>query len=736
MPRIIHLSDIHLTKTHLDNFRVGTFSALLEDLKEYHKNLAINLIVISGDMVDRGGASFNNNLTDALKTFEHEFISKLAAGLNIERDRFLFVPGNHDLDRSADSQIVESGLKAKLISKQSVTDYLHVATPPGGNPEGIKRIIPYNTFFKSYYSGFKGKCHLGGLHSSFKFSDGQVSIGVSCINSAWRTYDSSADRGHLLIGESELLANLTLIRECDVKIAVFHHPIELLSDIEKRDIQALVSKEYDMLLCGHCHSPGNQVVFTPDNCLFTSMAPCNWSENYSDGVRHLNGYSVLDFDRTTNKITVNSRCYSPDRKKYVPNEHLGDNGISEFPISRSGGDLAATCLLHINQRHIPELDEHLLSHGTDTKSPKRIEEIFVLPRLVYDVKYKEEKKEEKEYSLDDLCGLSYDLVLFGIKESGKTLLLDRICVELAKRYNEFREIPILIRFSELRNENYETLVSRFLNVPITSTEDFLANHKVVLLIDDLSFDEINSEKLKKLAGFKRKYSSTVRLLATSVVEGEGTYPVNFLGNEYIPAKPASIRTFKTKQIKDLIAKWFSGNHSQNNKQNLERLLEVLKGLNLPGTPLSLSMFLWIIEQHGGYRPINQAAMLENFIEKILEKHSGKEIYSEQFDYKNKERLLADIAHKMNELDNPGYKIPYPDLLAHVSAYLNARKFSFDGEVLVNELIGSGILIKEAEGSRSLIKFRFTCFFEYFVMKRIEFDEDFRCKSFASLGDFA
>ncbi|KAF0139110.1 MAG: hypothetical protein FD143_3584 [Ignavibacteria bacterium] len=328
-------------------------------------------------------------------------------------------------------------------------------------------------------------------------------------------------------------------------------------------------------------------------------------------------------------------------------------------------------LQDIKQRHLPELNEHLLSHGTDTKSPKTIEEIFVLPKLVYDVKYKEEKKEEKEYSLDDLCGITHDVVFFGIKESGKTLLLDRVCGELVKRYDVFGKIPVLIRFNELRNEDYETLISRFLNVPITGIDGFLQNHKVVLLIDNLSFDNTNTEKLKKLSAFLKNYQN-VRLFATSLVEGEGSYPGNFLANEYISAKPASLRTFKTRQIKDLIAKCFSNIPSQNNKQNLERLLEVLKGLNLPGTPLSLSMFLWIIEQQGGYRPINQATMLENFIEKILEKHSGREIYSEQFDYRNKERLLADIAYKMNMLDNPGYKIGYTDLLTHVTGYVNAR----------------------------------------------------------------
>lgn len=348
MPRIVHLSDIHLDKTHLDNFRLGTLSALLEDLKEYHKNQAIDLIVISGDLVDKGGASFENDLAKAFQVFEEEVILKLSTGLNIEKHRILFVAGNHDLNRNADSQIVESGLKSKLNSKQNISEYLRSALSSVGNAEGIKRVIPYNTFFKNYHSGFRGTCHLGNLHSSFKFSNGSGSIGVSCINSAWRTYDSSADKGQLLIGESELIGNLTLIRECDIKIAVLHHPIEYLSDMEKRDIQTLISKEYDMLLCGHSHAGANQSVVTVDNCLFTSMAPCNWSENYSEDVRHLNGYSVLDFDRTTNKVLVSSRCYSPDRKKYVPNEHLGDKGVAEYPVTRRALSPGYDCLNHIN----------------------------------------------------------------------------------------------------------------------------------------------------------------------------------------------------------------------------------------------------------------------------------------------------------------------------------------------------------------------------------------------------
>ena len=57
----------------------------------------------------------------------------------------------------------------------------------------------------------------------------------------------------------------------------------------------------------------------------------------------------------------------------------------------------------------------------------------------------------------------------------------------------------------------------------------------------------------------------------------------------------------------------------NTPQKLDKLLDILMALNLPRSPLAISMFLWIIEFQENYKPVNHATMLENFIERLFQK---------------------------------------------------------------------------------------------------------------------
>ena len=61
MIRIVHLSDIHLNKKTLKDAEQFVIKALIKDLKKYSDEKRIDLIFITGDLIDRGGESFNKN---------------------------------------------------------------------------------------------------------------------------------------------------------------------------------------------------------------------------------------------------------------------------------------------------------------------------------------------------------------------------------------------------------------------------------------------------------------------------------------------------------------------------------------------------------------------------------------------------------------------------------------------------------------------------------------------------
>jgi hypothetical protein len=131
------------------------------------------------------------------------------------------------------------------------------------------------------------------------------------------------------------------------------------------------------------------------------------------------------------------------------------------------------------------------------------------------------------------------------------------------------------------------------------------------------------------------------------------------------------------------------------------------------------MFLWIFEKQEEYQPINQSTMLENFIERLFKKHSNNEEYFKSFDYKNKESLLSVIAMKMFNEERENYSLKFSDLLDICADHLHKRKFNFDPERIINQFINVGLMVKYLNDSESYIRFRFNCFFQYFLMKNMD-----------------
>lgn len=142
-------------------------------------------------------------------------------------------------------------------------------------------------------------------------------------------------------------------------------------------------------------------------------------------------------------------------------------------------------------------------------------------------------------------------------------------------------------------------------------------------------------------------------------------------------------------------------------------------LNLPRTPFAVSMFLWIIERQQTYRPQNNATLIEKFIEEILDKKNIKGILRDTFDYENKIWLLAEIAHKMLISDQPNYSLPCSDIIKITERHLALRKFpkSYSARKIINGILNLGVFVEED----SVIRFRFNCFFEYFLVKKMETD---------------
>lgn len=723
--RIVHLSDFHHNKDNLSDINEFILKALVSDLQTFNSGKKIDLLIISGDMIDKGGVSFGD-INSAFQNFSDSILKPISDAIDLNYDRIFFCPGNHDIDRNADPEYVDKGLCDTLTCVEKINEYID-----SNDINGIKKLLPFNEFEKEFRKDQSINMDISNFQSCYQVETTNAKVGIACFNSCWRCHKDREDKGNIILGERQITRARKIIMGSDLKIAVVHHPLDWLSEFDKKSVKNFILKDYDMIFFGHTHEAVTSMNSSFLGSVFVSVAPSNWTYNLrsSDDV-HSNGYSVIDYDLNDRLVTVHNRKYYHKKEAFDidPNQSKSQ-GITEYLIPTEGElsriNIEIRIATKIEAIHFDSINEHLLSYNTDTKAPKELDQLFVHPIL--ESKSKTDPDDDEEtvlHSIEELCDSDKNILILGPKESGKTVLVDKLLIEFTKHIYRFKQVPILCDFSELKGKRYETIISRFIGVGVKEINEFLLDHTTVLLVDNLDFSIINIKELNKLNEFVKKYKK-LRIIATSGQTIEGQLPIDIVSfSLFSQFKVIHIKSFKTKEIKALIEIWFRDNDKYETPAKLNKIIDFFSTLNLPRTPLALSMLLWIIEQQENYRPINQAVMLENFIERLFKKQSKIEIYAETFDFTNKQMLLADVAKEMYDHDDENYRISYPDLFAFIESSLNIRRFDFSAEKVLEHFLDKGILVKESENSHVYIRFRFTCFFQYFLMKYMEYDQDF------------
>ncbi|OMD81174.1 MULTISPECIES: metallophosphoesterase [Paenibacillus] len=725
MLRVVHLSDFHFSKDSKRDFELYCIKPLIEDLARINQDKKIDLIIFSGDLIDKGGLSFGQEKIDlAFLEFEDYVIKPILEELNLSRDSFLFVPGNHDIDRKADTERMEKALNVTLTCTEDVNKYID----DDDLTDGSKRIIKFKEFEKSYYSGTRHD--ISNFASTFRFNFDGLRVGVSCFNSSWRCWDSDKDKGKILLGERQVENAIEKLEGLDLKLAVIHHPLDWLNQFEKKNVENLIHKYYNLMFCGHVHEGESEYKTNMfGGTLLVSVAPANWSGGIrSDDRAYSNGYAYIDY--TSDKVVLTNRTYFHTKKSYGPNIALGnDEGkaiyyLPNTTVLESLNSAKEICET-IRNEQFSQTSEHLLSFRTETLAPKEINKLFVLPLLTTQLS----KDKQKIYTLDEICSLEHHTLLSGPKESGKTILLDKLMMEFTDNVFKYKKIPVFIDL-ENSSSRIETEISRFLNIKIRKVEELLNNHEIVLLIDQLSTIPKIKTKLNALNRFLEEHKS-VRVIATTTSLISSDIPIEFKSYSVLSRMfSIQINLFKSKQIRELTSNWFSLNPHYNNPDSLDEIIKVFNRLDIPRTPLAVSMFLCIFEFQPGISPINNSVLLENFIEILFEKHAPKEMFSEEFNYKNKIRLVSEIAYLMYELNDQNKRINRIQLISFIQTYMINRRFDFKADEILIGLEKVGLFTEEFDKGEYYLSFRFKCYYSFFLMKNMTFRSGFKEKVFS------
>jgi 3',5'-cyclic AMP phosphodiesterase CpdA/tetratricopeptide (TPR) repeat protein len=244
---VLHISDLQFGRNHrfgqlglADNpdAELDTlFKRLSDDLDVLASDVKPELVVVSGDLVEWG---LKREFEDAL-----EFLVKLSEHTKIPRDRFIIVPGNHDINR-------------KLCEAYFVQCDGEESTP---QPPYWPKWKPYKFLFDEFYAG----------HDSIQFTEEEpwtlfriesLKVVIAGLNST--IVETHADETHYgWVGERqvELFAKRLSPFASDgwLRIGVVHHNLQrgaVTDDENLKDRDTLergLGSTLNLVMHGHRH---------------------------------------------------------------------------------------------------------------------------------------------------------------------------------------------------------------------------------------------------------------------------------------------------------------------------------------------------------------------------------------------------------------------------------------------------------------------------------------------------
>lgn len=720
---ILHLSDIHASANNQKELARLT-ELLKHDLDKLtsEHSIDINAICITGDLINSGETA-DSEMAIVLDTV----IDPLITHLGIDSESVFVVSGNHEVNRSAIDDFTEAGLNTLLNSEDAIEKCV------SGKGHSFRNRISY---FDSYAELFGGTpvfsnemCH------SHIHTVGNHKIGIACVDSAWRsTGVGIVEKGKMLVGAKQIIDSFEAIKDATVRICLMHHPLDWLADFDKNAVEKCIYK-FDIILNGHIHELDTKMYTT-----FNGQTLQNTAGKFDNSSDIYNGYSLLSINPYNKDCRVFLRQYLPSpRDCYDRAIHLETNGEFSAPLGdRNEALVYAYNVVHsIHQNFIEFAKDNLVINVASTDTQSSFEDAFIPPSFSefsdfekgaeLDLSPKPAAKKETNLSVEELCNKNDNFVLLGRKESGKTTVIHYITKYLLEHFNLCKTVPIIIDCGHADFAGKDVIVrnaTKFINEYCDPNSSF-SQKEVQTLVESghctIIFDSFDSIKgrdrvEKKINQFLKEYQSNryifceKELLSTTEITGMSITPeCNF--------KEYHLCSLSKHQIRTAAQKHLSVHHQADSATLVDKIMSCFKNTSLPKTPFILSLILSLCK-NADYSPVNEAVLLEQFMELLLEKNAPSEIASNTYDFRSKEDFL--IALVSNMLEKNCFEMSCNEFSDFLSNYHMKRGFDSVETKFSNIFFEKGVLVR----SDNTVRFRYNCMAEYYIAKRASQEPDF------------
>lgn len=705
---ILHISDSHIQKKNIMEIK-EIVQKMIDDINKVQeeKNINIDLICFTGDLIRRGDKSIEDEGQWGLAM--EVLVNPLLNALNLSLDRFVFVPGNHEVDIRKIVKALENGLKEKSLDKiKSLMDEF--------DPSYKSRL----DYFYDIVRENQPDAEFGILGYSCKKEINGISIGLACVDSAWRSSGKGiSEKGNLYIGLKQLKELYNNIEDTGLKICLMHHPIDWMEESEKLEVEKELSK-YDMVLRGHVHEEDLKQVMRRNLKTIYSTAGKLYPLDYAEGraVDGYNGYSIYNIIYDEGKCNVFLRTYyANNRKEFDKAVIICPEGEEHYDIcSRTDAwQLKFGVIKGIDKYFHKMSDKYAMISEVDAKSPKDVQQILVEPVLSDKSEYVKENT-NFEISIQDIMDSVKNILLIGKKESGKTTILQRIGLKYIDDYEVRGIIPIHVNLKYLPKGSDKILNSTIHFIQDNILEDdsiskreiieLIESGKMLFLLDNVKTD--NPDHTLWITKFIQKYNKN-RFILTIQEEFFQSLDVKQIPDYGTVFKEIYIQYMGKAQIREMVTKWASTRGDKIDiNDTVNKIDSYCNQINFAKTPFNIAIFMVIWDEDNNFVPINEAIVMENYLEIILEKLSPKESLRSVYGFRLKQNFLSYIAHEMY-LKNQYYlkKEEFEDL---VKEYHKVKGYKLSDSRFDVLFFEKSIL----SYSGDYVVFSHTSFLEYFL----------------------
>ena len=708
---ILHLSDLHYDDSK-ESATTLLVKKIIDDLNmlKQEQGIEIKLVLFTGDLVNFGGQA------DLFEKAYVKAVKPILENLGLSESDFLYVPGNHELDRNEVDMDFQAGFIKRVLSADVDKEKFE-------NRNLTARSKNYFDFINRFYKWDNNEVITNKVVNSKNYK-----IGISLYNTAWTSSTYSEQDAKKIIMPPVLAKKMAEeIKDCDFTIAMMHHPIDWFEDENGNKIQRCLS-EYNFVFCGHKHLEDDKSEQKGHMKTLYSYAhkllPLDDKES---------GYSILKILPIEKKVHLYFREYNDKVNGFstaITNIDQEKNSLkySEYDLGVRNNELENAYKIYFStkKKFFDNLDDLFITNTLDGNK-KSFDGLFVDFSFTDYPSYSSPRKEgsDKEniiYHIKDIVDISDSVNIYGQKESGKTVLAYSLAKFIIDNFEKYKKIPIVLNCKNIRiyNTKISTVISSQLfqlldensEVSKNDIQLLLEKNNFIIICDEPKYltvkqlKEINTLKVKKI--FIDEYNPIV------FGEDDKAYIFNELSKE---KTNFYIKPYTKNDVRKLI----SNISIENNEDNryVENVITYFYTTALPRTPFVISLIAIICSKNKDVIPTNQAKILEQFLENVLEKINPIEQLSSTYDFNNKEDFLSYLAHELYRKNK--LSISCDEFYEFSIQYHKERGFSLEDSKFDKIFFEKNILVKEGKA----VYFRFSCFNYYYLAKYAIKHEDFK-----------